>query len=226
MLISDQKQFIFVHIYKTGGSSLTRLLGPYVEEQYRAKVPRLEGAGWQGTWHYSGRQHAKLATLRSDPAWIAADLSQYRLCTIVRNPYTWVLSVWNDFYRREIDAPPWFTALFPARQFLDFCRLIRAARMGLNPAIWGCSPQQSFIADPEVTPAFVARFERLSEDIGNMLELLDIPYTEIPHEIRNHPEERSYARAFYDRESLSIINELFAADFEAFGYEVIQPTAP
>src|SRR6266700_1778444 len=49
MLISDHKKFVFVHIYKTGGSSITRLLGPHVDDRYRAPVTRVEGDGWQGT---------------------------------------------------------------------------------------------------------------------------------------------------------------------------------
>ena len=64
MLISDHKHFIFVHIYKTGGSSITRLLGPHVDERYRAQVTRVEGDGWQGTWHYRGQQHAELQQRR------------------------------------------------------------------------------------------------------------------------------------------------------------------
>jgi sulfotransferase famil protein len=210
MLISDKKRFIFVHIYKTAGSSITRLLGPYIDEHYRAKVPRVEGAGWQGTWHYSGRQHAKLEQLRVDPAWKGRDLTQYRICTVVRNPYTWALSVWNDFYRSESEFP-------------EFCRLIKGASRGLNPSMWGSYSQLSFIADPELKPAFIARFEHLKEDVRSMLELLDIPFTEMPHEIWNNPNERSDALAFYNDEAQSTINDMFAADFQAFGYEMIQP---
>jgi hypothetical protein len=217
MLISDSKKFIFVHIYKTGGSSLTRLLGPYVEERYRSANPRLEGLGWQGTWHYRGRQHARLSTLTSDPLWTDADLAQYRICTVVRNPYTWALSVWNDFYRAEADAPPWFSASYPTRQFIEFCRAMKAARLRHDPEIWGSYPQSSFISDAGLAPAFIGRFEHLTEDIARMLEFLDIPNSEVPHETSNNPAERSNPFAFYDAESLSIVNELFADDFRAFG---------
>src|SRR3974390_1974627 len=127
MLISDAKNFIFVHIYKTGGSTITKLIGPYVDERYRASVPRFDGDGWQGTWHYRGQQHAKLETLRSDPEWRDRNLTKYRICTVVRNPYTWALSVWNDFYRKESDAPPWFKTLYPSRGFVEYCRMIKAA---------------------------------------------------------------------------------------------------
>ena len=210
MLISDKKNFIFVHIYKTAGSSITRLLGPHVEERYRAKVPLIEGDGWQETWHYRCRQHAKLEELRTDPAWQGRDLTKYRICTVVRNPYTWALSVWNDFYRREADAPLWFTTLYPSRTFLEYCRVIQAAARGLAPEIWGSSPQLSFIADLELKPTFVARFERLSQDVRNMLEFLDIAFDGMPHDIYNNPDERSDVLTFFNEESLSIIKALLA----------------
>jgi hypothetical protein len=222
MLISDQKSFIFVHIYKTGGSSLTRLLGPYVEESYRNPVTRTEGDGWQGTWHYRGRQHDMLSALRTDPAWREnPDLSRFRICTVVRNPYSWALSVWNDFYRRAEDAPDWFNFLFPKRTFHDFCRAMKAASLGLNPAVWGSYPQLNFIADAQLRPAFVARFERLGADVRRLLDLLDIPFSEMPHEIPNCPDERIEPMSFYDDESLAIVNALFVDDFREFGYPMV-----
>ena len=115
MLISKEKHFIFVHVYKTGGSSLTRLLAPYVEERFRMKEVRTEGPGWQGTWHYRGRQHAWFESLLEDEFFQSENLFDYRVFAIVRNPYSWALSVWNDFYRREEDAPEWFKDQFPER---------------------------------------------------------------------------------------------------------------
>lgn len=220
MLISDRKTFIFVHIYKTGGSSVTRLLGPYVDRRYRAPVTRVEGDGWQGTWHYGGRQHARLHELRADPLWTERDMTTYRICTIVRNPYTWALSVWNDFYRTESGGPqPWFSTLYPSRTFQEYCRFIRAAALGLNPNVWGSHSQRSFIADPELRPAFVGRFERLQEDVAAMMRLLELPVQPLPHECVSDPGERADIWSFYDDECLATINEIFSEDFDAFGYE-------
>ena len=56
-----------------------------------------------------------------------------------------------------------------------------------------------------------------------MLNLLDIEFTETPHEIWNSPDERSNVLSFYTGESLSIVNEMFAIDFQTFGYEKILP---
>jgi hypothetical protein len=221
MLISDQKNFIFIHIYKTGGSSLTRLLCPFVDEKYRMTKTRLQGDGWQGTWHYAGRQHQRLATLRDDPIWRGRDLSRYRVCTVVRNPYSWALSVWNDFYRRIEDAPAWFNDLYPERSFRDFCRMINAARLEINPDVWGSYTQQSFVADREIRPAFIARFERIEEDTMKLLAMLDVPFAGMPHEIFNNPDERSDPTRFYDAESLAIVNSIYETDFLAYGYPMI-----
>ncbi|MCB1434457.1 MAG: sulfotransferase family 2 domain-containing protein [Alphaproteobacteria bacterium] len=218
MLISDSKRFIFVHIFKTAGSSLTRLLGPYVDEAHRSAVTRTEGPGWQGTWHYRGKQHAPLKALRTDARWKDRDLAPYRVCTIVRNPYSWSLAVWNDFYRREEDAPDWFNERHPGRSFPDFCRAMMAARRDGQEAVWGSFAQSDFIADPVLRPAFIARFETLGDDIPRLLSFLDIPGADLPHENASDPDARADVFSFYDGETLAIVNELFASDFDMFGY--------
>jgi hypothetical protein len=221
MLISDQKEFIFVHIYKTGGSSLTRLLGHYVDEKYRSPVAHADGLGWQKTWHYGQVQHAPLSMLRDSPEWRDRDISRYRICTTVRNPYSWVLSIWNNFYRFQESAPAWFSYLCPDRTFLDFCRMMNAGSMGMNRRMRGNTSQSSFIDDPELKPFFIARFERLEDDVRQMLSLLDIPAAELPHRVRHNPEERSDPLSFYNPESLAIVNKIFADDFNNFDYPIL-----
>ncbi|MEO1466465.1 MAG: hypothetical protein AAFR89_09635, partial [Cyanobacteria bacterium J06633_1] len=56
MIIADSKKLLFVHIYKTGGSSITSLLAPYISEEFRHKNPQ--------TWNVVGDQSAK--TFASD----------------------------------------------------------------------------------------------------------------------------------------------------------------
>ncbi|BAQ64658.1 hypothetical protein [Geminocystis sp. NIES-3709] len=61
MIVSESKKFIYIHIFKTGGSTITELISPYVEEKFRDKIPKKEGWRWQKTWHIN-EQHEKLST--------------------------------------------------------------------------------------------------------------------------------------------------------------------
>ena len=100
MIIADSKKLMFVHIYKTGGSSITSLLAPYITKQHRSENPITSGDRWQNSWHFDDDQHSKfaeaLAVLHKSE--VKIDLDDYFKFVFVRNPYSWILSVWNNFY--------------------------------------------------------------------------------------------------------------------------------
>ena len=98
MIISDSNKFIFIHIYKTGGSSMTALLMPYISERFKSKNPKMQGPRWQRDWHVNRRQHSKFEDNLSFIVQFNLDLSDYFKFVFVRNPYTWILSIWNNFY--------------------------------------------------------------------------------------------------------------------------------
>jgi hypothetical protein len=106
MIISESKKFIFIHIYKTGGSTITDILSPYVDEKFRSKAVKKEGMGWQPTWHINKGQHDKFSQCLSSLDSLNLNLDEYFIFTFVRNPYTWILSVWNNFYRYPTGNSP------------------------------------------------------------------------------------------------------------------------
>ena len=56
MLVSDSHKFILFHYPKTGGSSMTEVLGPYLTPNIR--VPEVKFMGWQTNHHYDLIQHS------------------------------------------------------------------------------------------------------------------------------------------------------------------------
>lgn len=230
MMISDEHRFVFVHIYKTGGSSLTKLVAGLVEPTHRQAEPRTSGPGWQETWHLEGGQHWKMGHLRTRPGWADRDLSDYLLITFVRNPYSWILSVWNDFYRHRANpGAGHFERLYPDCTFGSFCRFVDACSGGLNPGLWGMTTQGSFIDDVDgIAPRrrFVGRLERFEADIHALSERLGLATGEVPHEVRHDNGDRGSWIDHYTDESLEIVNRVFASDFERFGYEQVFVTNP
>ncbi|MEO1672544.1 MAG: sulfotransferase family 2 domain-containing protein, partial [Cyanobacteria bacterium J06631_2] len=100
MIIADSKKLLFVHIYKTGGSSITSLLAPYISGEFRCKTPQTSGDRWQRSWHFDRRQHSKFAEALTflDKSNLDVNLDEYIKFVFVRNPYSWILSIWNNFY--------------------------------------------------------------------------------------------------------------------------------
>ena len=99
MIVSDRKKFMFVHIYKTGGSSLTRVLSEYVDKKYLGVTdPVYEGPNWQSGWHLGNAQHmwfsSAIQLLPKD-----LDFEPYCKFTFVRHPLDWLMSIYFEFYR-------------------------------------------------------------------------------------------------------------------------------
>ncbi|WP_121971337.1 sulfotransferase family 2 domain-containing protein [Leptolyngbya sp. BC1307] len=94
MLISQQKKLLFVHIQKTGGVSVTKLL--------KSRVPDLE----------------PFMGMHDHAIWAKPDLndwSDYYKFAFVRNPWSRLVS-WHLMMFRNQDAFPWHKRLTAAKR--------------------------------------------------------------------------------------------------------------
>lgn len=78
MIINKKYKFGFVHIPKTGGTSLTLLLAPYLNSKLATS-----GKGWQHAFHKNS-MHSK---------YIKVPKNYWSFC-FVRNPWDWLVSVY------------------------------------------------------------------------------------------------------------------------------------
>ena len=211
MIISDSKKFMYVHIYKTGGSSTTDFLIPYVSERFCKRKPRKDGLKWQQTWHI-GKQHETLVESLPKLEKMGVDPKDYFIFTIVRNPYAWILSVWNNFYSQPYKRKhggmsgnlrfiakkifkSWtqdlfqnhaFYADFPNGSFKEFLLFIdRINRSGSNreKGFWGAYDQYSFLENNRgIKFDFVGKLENLEEDMDYLADKLNLrKHSKIPH---------------------------------------------
>lgn len=175
MITADKKKVIYIHIYKTGGSSITNLLMPYISENYRSKNPKTEGACWQRTWHIDRRMHSKFCEAIPVADKLNVDLDEYFKFAFVRNPYSWILSVWNNFFQSPTgnlkmtwknyllnqigkviskksgvigSYAQYFYRMYPDGSFKSFILFIDrmvTEKPELAENFWGCYDQYSFI---------------------------------------------------------------------------------
>lgn len=227
---------------------MTDLLAPYVDNEFRAKTTTKEGFGWQSGWHLKGSQHAKIADALSTSNTLNIDYSDYFIFTFVRNPYSWILSVWDNFYknlsanltrgnvigqlknlyrkkfRTSVAGAAHFHQLFPDGQFTSF--ILFLDKMAKEPNLkkkpyWGTYDQYSFIENNRnIQFDFIGKFENFEVDVRKVLQELNIEYPlELPHRTyKNAGVKRKNYLDYYDDRSLKIVNELFQRDFQAFDY--------
>ncbi len=249
MIVADSKRLIFIHIYKTGGTSITNLLMSFITEDFRSKQPQTNGASWQSTWHFDRTQHSKFADALPLLEKSGLNLDEYIKFVFVRNPYSWLLSIWNNFYQspqrnlpdnwqnslkfkfrgifnKKLDSQ-YFYEMYPDGSFNSFILFIDeiiSNHKKLIPKVWGATDQYSFIENERnIKFDFIGRFENLQEDINQINNMINDqqPLT-MPHEFpsTSNIDRRNYLE-YYDEKSIRIINRLFARDFQAFNYQPI-----
>ncbi len=65
---------------------------------------------------------------------------------------------------------------------------------------------------------FIGQVENINEDFKTVCNLLNIPFSILPH--KNQNKDSIYYSKHYDKETLNLVREIYKKDFEAFGYNL------
>ena len=180
MLISDEKRFVFVHVPKTGGTSVTAALQPWSLPRNRARwASWTRWIGWpRDHRRFRFHKHGSLASV--ERVMPPAEFAAYFKFGFVRNPWDRLVS---DFVHVRND---------PATR-----RHARVSRLPDFSAYLQHEARRSQVTQVELLSNrsgalavdFVGRFERLAQDLGLVLERLGLE-AELPH--LNQHEHRNY----------------------------------
>lgn len=212
MIISRRHQFIFVHIYRTGGTNIRATLWPYLSLEERALART--GQIWAGLlgrppfWQLRiGTLGAHATALDARAALPQSVFDRYLKFAFVRNP--WALQV--SLYRYMASTPHHYQHKEVAK-LKDFDAYIDWRRE--NPG----RDQLSFISDNSgrILVDFVGRFESLAADFARVTARIGFGGT-VPRLFGE--ESRLDYRTCYTTRTRDIVAELHAADIRAFDYE-------
>ncbi len=202
-MISHDKSFIFIHIPKTGGTSIEQSLRPY------GKV--LQGLANRRSIYY---KHATVVSLRRSLGPSAYD-SCFRF-SFVRNPWDWIVSQYS--FNRGFSPPFVFDSPHPlwGRVPPEFEDLSFAEWLPWWVETFGPSQTQMLLDENgEVSLDFIGRFERLKEDLHLLCDRLDLRPEPLPH--LKASQHRAF-QEYYDTSTKRLVGEKFRADFELLGY--------
>lgn len=214
MIYSARHNYIFIHIPKTGGTSLARALEARVgaddillgdtpkarKRRHRVKDVQAAGRLWK---------HATLADIVGlvTPQQIAAA----RVFTMVRNPWDRVVSYYHWLRAQGFDHPA--VGLAKTLGFSDFLN---------HPAMIAslkAHPYGSYVTDAagqERCDLFI-RLEHLEEDMSRLETLLDLPIAPLGHDNRSD-REKSYA-SYYSKKDQHLVGDMLQEDIGRFGYK-------
>ena len=218
MLMSNKKKFIFIHIYKTAGTSVMKVFLPYARLREKAafapglakriimKVNRLIGLNHNGLRHITGFH--KFAKASDAVAKLGAKrYSQYYSFVFVRNPYDWAVSTY--FYLRHLVQHP----LHQKAMSMEFEEYI----------VWAIAQKPDRLSDwlkdeqGKIIVSYVGRLEHLEDDLVKICAKLDIPFEKAPHENASPGREKDY-RQYFNAHTRKLVGDYFAADLVMFGY--------
>ncbi len=221
MILCPKLKLGFIHVYKTGGTSVTRLLTPYTVSQYRREPPRLSGGGWQENWHVDGAQHSTFADNAERLAGVFDE--DWRFVTISRHPLTWFASVFYEFYYKDLGNAEGGNFIFgqasKTRSFEDFVQFYYDFKPE-HPRLWGFYPQKFFVEGVPREKLRVIRFENFPSDVATVLGRFGVQSVAAPHELDEGAEKAEMtSRLQRDARFRDFVLKEFAEDFEFYGYD-------
>ena len=209
MLLSTEKRFIFIHIPKSAGSSITYALTPYSLSPEKSQFRRLLS-------HLPVSENPEKAWLRAHDkaSWLRLKLppeiyNSYCKFAVVRNPFDYAVSYYfsvrkNPKSNRHASAN--------RQSFSEFLRSIGRKNnfTGITQSSWVTDRSGQIIIDR------VLRFEHFDNDVAELFADLGIDRaTAIPYV--NTTKHEPY-RYYYSDADRKFAERLFARDLELFGY--------
>lgn len=210
MIVSHRHRYVFVHIPKTGGTSLTLALESRVGRddiilsdtpKGRNRRRRVRGAAPRGRlWKHS--------TLADIEGLVAPELlAGYLPFTLVRNPWARAVSYHRWLRDQSFDHPS--VRLARATGFADFLRDPMTQAQLSVPA------RHYLTGSAGERPGLYLRLEHLDEDLPELEARLGFSLRPLPHENRSAGGDW---RAAYDDDGAALIARLAAEDIARFGY--------
>ena len=167
-MISHKHKCIFVHIAKTGGTSIEHVLDPNVKIDQNLNVKST------GNTKFIGK-HWKIVDYKKKRNKDIFD--SYFKFTFVRNPWESEVSLWKWFQLAKGET-------------ISFEKHInrRKKRMGFTE--WMCDKNGNNLID------FIGRFENLQKDFNIVCDKIGIPQRKLPH--KNKSNHKHYTEYYND----------------------------
>ena len=214
MLISNKYKFLFVHIAKTGGTSVRATLeryrwrDPYYVPQFIcSRISHLTG-------HRIGAKiprHAKaIAAYEMLPRELYNSLFKF---VFVRNP--WDLQV-SSFHHIRRERPHLMAGIDDFETFLRWkLDPQRPYQFHIDTSI---ERQSDYLIDlhGNIIVDFIGKYENLEEDFRQVCERIGVRAPKLAH--KRQAKDRSSYQKYYTDETAALVSDYFRRDIEMFGY--------
>ncbi len=215
MLISYKYRFIFVHIAKTGGTSIRSALNKIVLRDPYRWVQMLVNRISSFTGHRAGVKIPRHAGIVVAKELLPEDVfKSFFKFAFVRNPWDLQVSSYHHIMRERPHL------LNKIKSFEDFLKWKLEGDRPYHYILDASKrPQWYSLVDVngECIVDFIGRYERLEEDFERVCTSIGIKTLSLPH--KRKAKKRKHYRFYYNDKNAELVAKHFAIDIEQFGYE-------
>ncbi|MEA3638335.1 MAG: sulfotransferase family 2 domain-containing protein [Lamprobacter sp.] len=214
MIINHSLKFIFLHVPKTAGTSVTSWLS--------------EHTGWNdielGGTHYGEQIQAiygqRFKLHKHSPAnqvksIVGSDIwNSYYKFAIVRHPLDRLVSAFHFYQAWE------HPSVAPAKECKNINEFLNSAYFDKDRrnCTRSTGSQAKFLESPQNEPLDkICRFEMLEDDIAEVADFLRINLPQLPH--KNKTAHDTF-QAYFTPEMRALAEGIYFSDFLAFGYQL------
>jgi hypothetical protein len=214
MLLSLRYKFLFVHIAKTGGTSIRAALRPYKwKDPYRLPLFLCSRLSSLTNHRLACKlpRHAKaIAAYEMLPRALFNELFKF---AFVRNP--WDLQV-SSYHHLQRERPHLIAGIESFTEFIQWkLQTDRDYQYHIDTSI---ELQSDYLIDLKgrVIVDFIGRYEKLNDDFEQACRSIGIPAPALPH--KRQARDRKAYQKYYTDETARMVADYFKADIEMFGY--------
>jgi hypothetical protein len=209
MLMSHKNKWIFIHVPKTGGSSIITALKPYCDVQsqffHQARDHSLPLTSKQ-TRDYD--QHDTLEQVNETLVSQNHDPGEYFSFCYVRNPWDHAVSQYH-YYHRLVEKRP-----DPMQHAIDVVNNCETVAEYLKSRYYHKSMMAVLGYTRDVS--YVCKFENFQQDFDVVCDRIGISKIHLPYK---NASKHTHYTDYYDDEAKQIVAETNAEFIEHFGYE-------
>lgn len=222
-MINYSKKTIFVHIYKTAGTSIREKLSkidgakePYVSKSIlnrglhkMSKKLKIYGFNFFSKIPSNQFQLWKHAGALEYKSFLGDKYFEFYSFAFVRNPYDWQVSIY-EYIRKS-----------RSHSLYQFCNNVSFKDYLFSQVEESMRPQKDFIYDAtkeKIMVSFVGKFETLQKDWLTIAPKVGAKNTSLGH--LNSSKRNDKLSTYYDNESIGIMKKRFFLDFKYFDYPI------
>ncbi|PSF39495.1 hypothetical protein C7H19_01525 [Aphanothece hegewaldii CCALA 016] len=208
MIISHKYKFIFIHVNKCGGSSITDALIPQLGEKDIVLGVTPEGEKLSEQWRKTNglHKHVKAAIAKEvlgEEIW-----NNYFKFSFVRNPWDLLVSTYHWWLSTKWDDDKQTGQQIRSMKNFEEYVLSPYCRKG-NSLKFLCDENENILVD------FIGKQETLERDFAYVCGRVGLPNIDLP---RKNISKHEHYTSYYNDETKLIVKRKFNKDIKTFNY--------